>query len=94
MNWLPKHKCSLHLTHNQHKDYYETLERWLDSREGTDQAEFDWVSPEEREKAIREDSVWELQWYPDTPVGSYSIAASSLEALEAYLASDEGRRDT
>jgi len=77
MNWLPKHKCGLYLTHNEHRDMYESIEECYDCH--------DFVSPEEFKKAIAEDSVWVLQWYPDTPIGSYSILASSLEALEATV---------
>ena len=90
MNWLPEHKCGLFLTHNEHRNYYETVEQWLENGQRDDpKSGFEWVSPEEREKAIREDSVWTLQWYPDTPIGSYDIAASSLEALQAYLSREE-----
>jgi hypothetical protein len=77
MNWLPKHKCGLYLTHNSHRDVYETIEEHYDCD--------DFVSPEELKKAIAEDSVWVLQWYPDTPIGSYSILASSLEALQTTI---------
>jgi hypothetical protein len=45
----------------------------------------DFVSVEEWHKALAEDSVWILHWYPDTPVGFYRMAASSLEALEAAV---------
>lgn len=41
----------------------------------------DWVSEEERQKALNENSVWTLQWYPETPVGFNCIGASSLAAL-------------
>ena len=77
MNWLPEHKCGLHLSHNEHRDMYETIEEFYDLE--------DFVSPEELQKAIAEDSVWVLQWYPDTPIGSYCLLASSLEALEAVI---------
>lgn len=45
----------------------------------------DWVSAEERAKAIEENSIWRLQWYPDTPVGFYVVHASSLLALVGAL---------
>lgn len=77
MNWLPKHKCGLYLTHNGHRDMYETIEEFYGLH--------DFISPEELQKAIAEDSVWVLQWYPDTPIGSYCLLASSLEALEARV---------
>jgi hypothetical protein len=77
MNWLPEHKCGLYLSHNEHRDFYETVEKSYKA--------VDFVSPEEWHKAIAEDSVWVLQWYPDTPIGFYRIAASTLEAIEAKL---------
>ena len=81
MNWLPKHKCGLYLTHNEHRDLYESAEEWIENRNFED----DFVSPEEMQKAIQEDSVWRLQWYPETPVGFCSVAAASLEAIEQAI---------
>ena len=75
MNWLPEHKCGLHLSHNEHRDVYETVEAFYDPD--------DFISPEEWHKAVAEDSVWVLHWYPVTPVGFNRIAASTLEAIEA-----------
>ena len=90
MKWLPEHKCGLYLTHNEHRDSYESIEAWIVDQETFGGcSRFDWVSPEEREKAIKADSVWVLQWYPNTPVGFNCIAASSLDALRDSL-SNEG----
>ena len=77
MNWLPEHKCGLYLSHNEHKDVYESIQDFYDAK--------DFVSLEEYIKAIDENSVWKLHWYPDTPIGFYIICASSLEAIEAKL---------
>ena len=41
----------------------------------------DWVSDVEKDKAIKTNSHWNIQWYPDTPIGSYYISGSSLEAI-------------
>jgi hypothetical protein len=79
-DWLPKHAAGLHITHNDHKNVYYTIEDhygYIDDRE--------WVSPEEKLKAIELDSVWELHWYPDTPIGSYKVVASSLEAIQKHI---------
>ena len=74
---------SLSLSFNElHAPNYQTVEEWLHN-EPRDDA--DWTSPEEREKAIRTNSVWRLQWYPDTPVGFHAIQASSLGAIFAAL---------
>lgn len=44
-----------------------------------------WVSQDEFLKAMMENSVWTLQWYPDTPVGFHKIMASSLEAIYNWI---------
>ena len=81
MKWLPKHKCGLFLTHNEHRNYYESAQEFIENRN----LEEEFISPEEMEKAIAEDSIWHLQWYPDTPIGSYSVCAASLEAIERAI---------
>jgi hypothetical protein len=77
MNWLPPHKCGRHLSHNEHRDVYETIHDFYDPD--------DFISPEEWHEAVAKDSVWVLHWYPETPIGFIRIAASTLEALEAKL---------
>lgn len=81
MNRLPKRKCGLYLIYNQHRDVYETVEEFYD---------VDFVSPEEWDKAVAEDSVWVLQWYPNTPIDFHRIAASTLEAIEQALKDKNG----
>lgn len=77
MNWLPDHKCGLHLSHNEHRDVYETVEEFYEAG--------DFVSMDEWRKAAVEDSVWVLHWYPETPVGFHRVAASSLDAIKDAL---------
>lgn len=78
---LPKHKASLHITHNQHKSYYETIEEYLSSRDISDE---EWATPTSKSRAIEGDTLWELQWYEETPIGSYTIYGASLsEVIEA-----------
>ena len=79
LDWLPEHKCGLHLIHNEHRDVYETVEQFYDVD--------DFISEEEWHKAVAEDSVWVLHWYPNTPVGFTRIAASTLDDIEAKLRS-------
>ena len=78
---LPDHKAGLYLSHQEHKTSYEPVEEYLDF---LDDAPEDWESPEAREEAIRTDSLWSLQWYPDTPVGFRQIHAPTLEGLLRY----------
>lgn len=77
MNWLPKHKCGLYLSHNEHRDVYETVEQFYEVE--------DFISQDEWHKAVAEDSVWVLQWYPETPIGFCRIAASTLDAIKVKL---------
>jgi len=39
------------------------------------------ISPEEKQKCIETNSIWTAHWYPDTPIGSYHLHASTFEAL-------------
>ena len=76
---FPKHNCSLFLTHDPHKNYYQTIEQWEKDVSGLSAS--DWVSPEQREKALIHNSFWELHWYPDTPIGFYRLLAYDLAVL-------------
>jgi hypothetical protein len=77
---FPKHEASLHLTHNQHKAYFRTVEQSIEDEDHGYRAD-DWVSEEQKQKAIATNECWSLQWYPDTPVGSYSLSAADLDVL-------------
>ena len=75
---------SLTISFNEdHACNYETANQWRDYSDP--ESRIDWVSEEEREKALAENSVWTCQWYPNTPVGFNCIGASSLTALIAAL---------
>ena len=78
---FPEHKCGLSLTHNEHRNYYETAAEWIAKQE---QFEVLLSWPEgERQRAIDTGEVWVLQWYPETPIGFFCVAASTLEACLA-----------
>ena len=74
---FPKH-LTLTLTHNEHKNYYQTVQESIDMK---DRGYTEWVSPEQKQKAIDMDECWTLQWYPDTPVGFNILAAADLDVL-------------
>lgn len=75
---LPDHKAALFLTHNSHLNYYETVVQAIERME---YGYNDWVSEEQKRKAIETDDCWFIQWYPNTPIGSYTLAAADLEVL-------------
>lgn len=75
---FPPHKCGLYLTHNQHKDYHEPLERYLVDQ-GFD--EDSWATEYSKAAALAADELWDLQWYPNTPIGFYRIIGATLEEV-------------
>lgn len=77
---LPKHNCDLILTHNTHKSYYQTVEQFEQDFE-SHFGKLDWVSEEQRAKAIATNELWNLHWYPNTPISSYSLYACDLSEL-------------
>lgn len=80
---------SLTISFNEdHAPSYETAQEWHDRTgryrsEGDDQR-INWVSEAERLKAISENAVWTIQWYPQTPNGFYCVGASSFEAAARF----------
>lgn len=81
LEW-PSHEASLHLTHNEHKANYGTVEQAIrDEYHGYD--DDCWVSPEQKQKAIDTNDCWTLQWYPHTPVGFCILSAADLDVLLA-----------
>jgi hypothetical protein len=72
---LPEHKCHLNLLHNQHRVYYESAAEYaLRFPES-------WKDEEAKQRAITTDEIWELQWYPNTPVGFNHVLAPTLAEL-------------
>lgn len=79
---------SLTLTFNDgNGPNYMSVRDWIE--DGPDWSQTKWVSDEDRKKGVEHNSMWELQWYPNTPVSSYRIAAASLPSLFRYLATFE-----
>ena len=75
---FPRHDGGLSLEHNPHLRAREALPGYIQSFDADE-----WVSAEQREKAIATGSLWVLQWYPDTPIGSCVLCAADLGVLLA-----------
>ena len=76
---LPKH-IGLTIEHQPHEMNYETVEQWLEWNKNRKYCE---VAPEDEAAIIESGEIWGVQWYPDTPVGFYAVAAATLDrALE------------
>jgi hypothetical protein len=71
-------KCGVYVTVNEHRDVYESATTALDDAAGH-------VSPphipdDVRAKMIELDTIVQVQFYPVTPIGSYSIWHYDLDA--------------
>jgi hypothetical protein len=78
-------KCGVFLVVNEHRDYYQTAQQRmveLYSMECPPEIERDVY-----DEMIKTDTIIDLQFYPNTPIGSYSIYHYDLNsALDEALA--------
>lgn len=70
---FPGHKASMIIRHNDHTTMYMSIAEYLDTDIFGDE------SKEAKQECIAADELWELQWYPDTPIGFYKVFGPSLE---------------
>jgi hypothetical protein len=76
----PRHRASMILTHNDHLSVYQTVAQSIEQGDHGYRPD-DWISEEQKQKAIDTNECWTLQWYPDTPVGFILQSAADLEEL-------------
>lgn len=72
---LPEHKCGLYISHNAHINSYQNIDEYIDFIDP------DWKNEEHKQRCIDTNEIWQMRVYPDTPVGSYVIAAPTLDEL-------------
>ena len=85
---FPVHEGSLTLEHNPQKACDTDMREYL-----ADSAEyFPFESAAARATSIARNELWTLRWYPRAALGSYMIAAPTLEGLLAY-AGELGRSE-
>jgi hypothetical protein len=74
-----KLKCiSFELSRNPHKPFYDTIDDYIDS-------EYVDILPQDVLEIIEKQEIWELMWYPDTPVGHCTIAAATFERIQQLV---------
>ncbi len=80
----PKH-ISLNLRHNPHAVDYRPLETWLEhyllAAEAGGQPRNQAILPGDLAAIRSTCDLWELSWCPDTPVGSCTVVAATLERV-------------
>lgn len=74
------------ITCNEHEGLYDSLDEAVD---GIDYDE--WATAESRMNVLRRKELWIAQVYPDTPVGFWRIAGSSLSEVLIALAEALGK---
>lgn len=81
---LARCKCGVFLTVNEHRDYYETPEQRLEWYAGMECPPD--ISDDVRAGILSSGNIVDLQFYPDTPIGSSQIVHHDLdEALRLAL---------
>lgn len=73
---LARCKCGVHLTVNDHRNVYETAAQAL---EGLRDFARD-VPPDVLAKIIETDTLIDLHFYPETPIGFYKVLHYDLDA--------------
>ena len=75
---LLKHcKAGVYLTINEHRDYYKSVEETLEELQYLECPPE--IDVEVQKKMIKTNTIIDLQFYPDTPIGSYSIYHYDLD---------------
>ena len=69
-------KCGVYVSINEHRDYYQSVERYLDE---TFKREADEITESVYDRIIIEDTLIHIQFYPDTPSGFYRVFHYDLE---------------
>ena len=71
---LPKHHI-LSIEHNPHKSSYETVQQYLDNYDHLKAL----IIEEDLKICIESNELWQIQWYPFTPISFNVVISYSLE---------------
>jgi hypothetical protein len=72
------------ITYNTQMDNYTSLQQAVDEEDEW-LLKTEWASEAEYNKGLETNTLWTLQWYPDTPVGFCLIHAATLDGLFNYF---------
>jgi hypothetical protein len=71
------------ITHNEHKEIYESVNSFVRSQDGLVIESF--INKDDMLRCINTDDMWCIQWYTDTPVFFCTVYGSSLELILEYI---------
>lgn len=84
---LQRCKCGVFLIVNEHRDSYQTAAEFLKELKDRDQIQDGDIAEDVLKAMVETDTIVSLQFYPDTPIRSYSIYHHDLNsALDEALA--------
>jgi hypothetical protein len=75
---MQKCKCTIILTINEHRNYYQTVEQFFN--EVWHQDDVKHISSEILQKMKDTNTIIELQFYSETPIGAYKIYDYNLNS--------------
>lgn len=83
LNLINACKCSVYVEINDHKSFYEKIKDYLEERF---REQLDEIDKDVLDKIYETDNLVYIQFYPDTPIGFYSILHYDLDkALDLAL---------
>lgn len=82
--WMSSQPCnSLHVSRNDHACNYVTAKVWIEEYHPEEFAETD---TDEIQRMKNANTIWSVQIYPITPIGSYTVyGATLLGAIEQAM---------
>jgi hypothetical protein len=90
--FLTKNRCGVFLTVNQHRDYYQSAADAIAEININERK----IHKDIEKIMIEKNQIIELQFYPDTPIGSYTLYHYDIdlildEALQILNNKSDGR---
>lgn len=83
---LGRCKASITITVNPHRDVYQSAREWIDEqREREPDGNLD-LAPDIEAEMVSRNAVVEIQAYPDTPVGFYTVLHYDLALALSHMA--------
>lgn len=79
---LPPHVACI-IRHNEHALSYNTVEAHC--RDHAGYSDEDWISAEQRQKAIATNECWSIAIYDKTPIGFFLFHAADLDVLLKHV---------
>lgn len=77
-------KAGVYLTVNKFKDYYDSIEdaiKEINERGVKEKATEPEIPEEMAKRMIEKNCLYELQFYPHTPIGSYTVYGTSMNEV-------------